>query len=202
MRSELGVLGYLLIYIRETIHATRRKPDSVLSLLSQRFTDAATELGLRKVPCLFDDKHGRISSLHYRTLAEVVEVITCDIFDEEEPIAQVIHTTVAWYWACRSQSFTSADLDSLQGKTDAMLAAWAVLDTPLFRTTLRASRETPKRCVLEVPKFHRLKHVVDYIRRWGPMEFLTTETSESLHKPFKSIFRACVNALLCMHAEP
>ena len=188
--SELGVLGYLLIYIRESIFATLRHPAEVLATLSERYCAAATELGLRHVPNIFCDKHGSISSTHYRTLAEVVEVITSDIFEEDEPITAVIRATVSWYWACRALNFTQADLTALEDATAAMGAAWTALDTPAFRALLRRKRETPKRRVTLVPKFHRaLTHVVDYIRRWGPLEYITTETSEAMHKPLKIMFR-------------
>ena len=67
------------------------------------------------------------------------------------------------------------------------------MDTPAWRATVRVADtvKLTKRCVLLTPKFHRaVSHCVEYVKEWGPMEYLTTETSEALHKPLKGFFRA------------
>ena len=200
-RSELGVLGYMLVYIREWIMASHKRPAKVLAMLSRRYQEAAIQLGLRHVPRVFDEHHGTISSMHYRTLAEVVEVIAADVIPPASNMGRVIATTVAWYWACRALSFTPADITALGHKTEAMRAAWETLDTPEWRATLRKPKKKkdkkaskfPSNPVLETPKFHRaVEHCVDYVREWGPLEYITTETSEAMHKPLKAYFRTYV----------
>ncbi len=205
------MLGYMLIYIREWIVANNRSPAKVLALLSRRYQEAATQLGLRHVPRVFDEHHGTISSMHYRTLAEVVQVITVDVIEPDTAMGRVITATVEWYWACRAPSFRPADITALQRKTEELRAAWEALDTPEWRATLRKPKKTkkgkkvskfPSNPVLETPKFHRaVEHCVDYVREWGPLEFITTETSEAMHKPLKAYFRTyvlCVSE--CMYS--
>ena len=176
-------------------------PAHVLETLSERFQHAATQLGLRHVPRLFNDKHGSITSTHFRTMAEVIEVITADVIPAGSVMRRVIAATVSWYWACRAPSFTSTDLTTLGVKTREFRDAWTALDTPEWRAGLRDVTKTeksrfPKKSVLLTIKFHRaIHHCVDYVREWGPMEFLTTETSEAMHKPLKAFFRTCVSSL-------
>lgn len=190
---ENGIIGWLVVYVRAWVRYVWKKPLKKLALLSQRFTFACRVLGLRGMHRMFEDKHGRISSCHYRAVAEVLEVIVRGIVDEESPMGKVIHTTIKWYWATRAKSFTQQDLEDLQADTDAMDAAWKALDTAEWRQELVAGRvknSLPKSRAWDLPKFHRgLHHMVDYIRRFGPVEYLTTETSESLHKYLKQIFR-------------
>ena len=166
----------------------RCKPAVWLALLSKRFEVAAQQLGLRWMHSMFNDKHGICSSAHFRSLASVIEVITADVIPPESRMGRVIHATIAWYWACRAKSFTAADLDTKDWHKSAMKKKKCGL---------------PKRRALLLPKFHRaIKHTVDYVRRFGPMEYLTTETSESLHKPLKTFFNVCVSLLCCALCWP
>ena len=195
--SEGGVLGNLLIYTRECILASDLPGKETLKTLSERYMDAALVLQLPRVPSIFMEKHGIITSAHYRTLAEVIEVIICDVIPPTSVLGRVIHATVTWYWACRAATFTEATLVDLQAKTQELHDAWAALDTPEWRATLRARPPkgvfVPQRSVLLTPKFHRaVHHTVDYVRRFGPIQDLTTETSEAMHKPLKIIFRTLV----------
>ena len=193
------MLGYLLIFIREWVLQTLATPHHVLFTLSERYSAAATQLGLRHVPRLFDVKHGSITGMHFRTLAEVVEVITQDFIPPASLMGRVIGVTVDWYWACRAKSFTVADIAALQGKCDALAAAWTALDTNAWRLSLKnkPTKQLPKGCVLNTIKFHRaVSHCADYVKEWGPLEYITTETSEALHKPLKIFFRSYV--LLCV----
>ena len=181
---------YLLMFIREWIKALYGV--DALCELSKRFTIAARQLGLRHVPRIFDVKHGSITGLHYRALIQVVAVITHDYIPADSPMGCVIAATVDWYWACRASTFTVADIASLQEKCTTLGEAWAELDTVEWRATLGTVKDKkfPKACVLLTNKFHRaLRHCVDYVREWGPMEYITTETSEALHKPLKEFFR-------------
>ena len=202
-------MRYLLSYIREWIHVHHRadeqrppgteRPAQVLHKLSKRYSEAAKELGLRHVPKLFDDNHGIISSSHLRTFAEVVKVITADYVPRDSDMGTVIATTFAWYWACRAKTFTEQDLQDLQANTDEMRAAWEALDTTGWR---KGDTGVPKNGILQTRKFHRATlHAVDYVRRFGPMEYLTTETSEALHKPLKTIFRTYVIAMRFFHFQ-
>ena len=190
--SELGAIGYMLNFTREWVLATLPSPHHVLEILSERFSVAAAQLGLRHVPRLFDEHHGTITGMHYRTLAQVVAVITHDYIPPASVMGTVIAATVDWYWACRAPKFSPADIAALDVKCTALQQAWAALDTPEWRLTTRAAEERnlPKRCVLLTTKFHRaIEHCADYVREWGPIEALTTETSESLHKQLKVFFR-------------
>ena len=184
--------GNMLNYSREWILSTLPTPNHVLEILSSRFTTAAQQLGLRHVPRLFDVKHGSITGMHYRTLAEVIAVITHDYISPASLMGRVIAVTVDWYWACRAPKFSPADIVALKAKCAALAAAWGALDTPAWRATVRVADDLnlPKRCVLLTPKFHRaVSHCADYVQEWGPMEAITTETSESLHKQLKAFFR-------------
>lgn len=195
--SENGILGFLLQYIREWAFRSLPSAADELAKLSARFTDAATQLGLRHVPGVFNEQHGYLSSTHYRSLAETLELVTCDVIPADSLMGRVICTTIDWYWACRAKSFTAAELTALDTKTAAMKAAWAPLDTPAWRQNLRAKSDVPKLGALATPKMHRgLEHMSDYVRWWGPVEFLTTETSEALHKPLKVFFRTYVTCCL------
>lgn len=183
------------MYIREWILGNKKPaPKRTLKLLSQRFDEATEALGLRRLHCMFDEKHGIITSAHYRAFAEVVEVITCDVVPPASPLGVAIQTTVEWYWSCRAQRFTQRDLDRLERLTREMQDAWEVLDSQEWRATLReGKKDIAKNGVLNTTKMHRAtSHMVDYIKRWGPVEYLTTETSEALHKPLKIIFRMYV----------
>lgn len=168
-------------------------PAHVLEILSERFTAAAQQLGLRHVPRFFNDKHGSITGMHYRTLTQVVAVITHDYIPPASLMGRVIAATVDWYWACRAPKFSPADIVALEAKCAALAAAWGALDTPAWRATLRLPPKTkfPRNCVLETPKFHRaVHHCAHYVQEWGPIEAITTETSEAMHKPLKAFFRA------------
>lgn len=193
MCSELGLTGYKLNFIREHVLATLPSPHHVLEILSERFSVAAAQLGLRHVPHLFDEHHGTITGMHYRTLAQVVAVITHDYIPPASVMGTVIGATVDWYWACRAPKFSPADIVALEVKCAALEAAWSALDTPAWRATLTREPKVsklPKRSILLTNKFHRATtHCADYIKEWGPMEALTTETSEALHKPLKEFFR-------------
>ena len=165
----------------------------VLQKLSERFCVAAQQLRLRHVPNFFNDKNGITTSGHFRTFAEVVEVITADVVPPDSVMGTTVHTTVDFYWALRAKQFSSDDLANLELKEAAMREAWEALDTLAWRATLRKTNELPKSEVLTTVKMHRAAHhVIEYIRRWGPVEFLTTETTEAYHKLLKAIFRACV----------
>lgn len=191
--SELGKLGYALIYTREWIFVTYDSPGHILEELSERFVAAATQLGLRHVPRLFNEQHGTVTGMHYRALSQVFTIITHDFVPPASPMGIVIAATVDWYWACRAPKFSPADIVALEVKCAALEAAWTALDTPAWRATLKRLPKVsklPKRSILLTNKFHRAtKHCADYIKEWGPMEALTTETSEALHKPLKEFFR-------------
>jgi hypothetical protein len=185
-------LAYLLNFIR-----ARVRKEKTLSVLSKRYSEAASELGLRHVPQVFNAEHGRMTSLHYRTLAEVMPVIICDQFPEDQALHATINATIKWYWRCRSRSFSPADIDALAEETAAMQVAWQQIDeaTPRPASSKELAKSgLPSGLVLDTPKFHRaVEHIVEYVRNWGPIEYLTTETSESLHKPLKVMFRWYVN---------
>lgn len=185
----------MLAYIREWILLTWQSGHTVLATLSERFSIAAAQLGLRHVPQMFDIKHGTTTSTHYRSLAHVVAVITQDWIPPESVMGRVIAATVDWYWACRATSFSPAAIVALEGKCAALDAAWAALDTPAWRGTVRVAEDLqlPKGCVLTTCKLHRaVSHCPEYVKEWGPMEYITTETSEALHKPLKAFFRTYV----------
>ena len=123
---------------------------------------------------------------------KVIEVITADIVPLASPLRAVIHATVAWYWACRATSFTEEQLQDLRAKSEALRAAWEAMDSSAFRDAVKrkADHQLTKNPVLLTPKMHRaVCHMEEYVRRWGPMEYLTTETAEALHKPLKEMFR-------------
>ena len=193
MCSELGKLGNTVNFTREWVRVSLPKPDQVLDTLSKRFSAAAQQLGLRHVPRLFDHKHGSMTGMHYRALAEVFAVITHDFIPPDSVMGTVIAVTVDWYWACRAPKFSPADILALEAKGTALHDAWAALDTPAFRGAVGTAkkRNIPKKSVLLTNKFHRATlHCADYVKEWGPIEALTTETSEALHKPLKAFFRA------------
>ncbi len=182
------------MFIREWILQAYRGKHArrILATLSARFCAAAARLGVRHVPNMFCEQHGSLSGAHYRAFAEVVEVITLDFIGKGTTMARVISATVTWYWASRATSFTQDDLVSLREKCVELCAAWRLLDVPAWRATLRAVKEKrfPKNCVLKTHKFHRaLDHSTYYVEEYGPMEHITTEVSEGLHKPLKAYFR-------------
>ncbi len=186
---ESGVICTTVTFVRENVNQLPDGP-ALLTRLSLRLCAAAQELGLRHVPSVFEHKHGRLTSMHYRTVAAVLPVIIFDIIPPESPLGEVINATLKWYWAARAKKFTPEGLKSLQLLGDVMRDAWRTFDTPAMRGRLREKHELPKGLALDLPKFHRsMAHVPDNVKRFGPQEYLTTEASESLHKPLKVMFK-------------
>lgn len=194
--SETGILGYLLKYIREWIIANHRgAADRILRGLSGPLSELARENKMHYNNKLFDVKHGVIQAQHLRTMAQFVQVITCRTIPPISPLGRVIHATLEWYWACRQLSFSDATLASLGIKGEAMGTAWDAFDTAELRTSFRKDPELalPQRGVLACPKMRRALHdMVNTVQRFGPPEYLTTETSEALHKLPKAIYRSYV----------
>ena len=193
-----------MTFIRECVNQMHNGPQ-LLVVLSERYCAAAAELGLRHVPGVFLHHHGRLTAMHYRTAAAVLPLISFDIIDPTSALGSVLQRTVTWYWSTRRKSFSAHDLTDLEDQTEDMRAAWDAFDTAAMRQQLRDAAEVPAGAVLDLPKFHRgIAHVVEYIRRFGPVEYLTTETSESLHKPLKMIFKWCggfFNTVVAVVAE-
>lgn len=193
---ESGVLATLASFVREDV-GRRPHGGGMLTELSQRYSTAAMQLGIRHVPSFFEHKHGRLTALHHRTMAEVLQVITCDLIPPASALGKVIAATTRWYWACRAKEYTQADVVELKRLGAAMQTAWVAYDIPELRETFRQEAGTPKSDAVDLPKFHRsVAHLPTYIPDWGPYEYLTTETSESMHKPFKMIFKrfACFSS--------
>jgi len=93
--SEGGVLKYLVIYIREWVRITKfPAPDNttmnsatVLAKLSERYYKQATALKLRAMHKLFNEKHGVISSAHYRSLAMVCYTMLTSMLSVSYPVS-------------------------------------------------------------------------------------------------------------------
>ena len=190
LRRESGVIATTAKFVREFVGAMPRGY-KLLGTLSRRYRTAAKELGLRQVPRVFQFKHGRLTSTHYRTMAEVLQVITCDLIPPASPLGQVIAATTRWYWACRAAAFaTEEDVVEVDRLGTVISDAWIAFDTDELRATFREDAKTPAGRAVDLPKFHRaITHMPAYIRSWGPYEFITTETSESMHKPLKLMFK-------------
>jgi hypothetical protein len=192
LRSELGILRSLVNFLREWIY--RFLGQEWLAVLSERFITAAKELGLRSCHQLFGLQHGTISSDYFRSLAEVLEVITCDL-PNAAAVQLAIHATVSWYWASRAASFTAASLTRLRELSFAMRESWRTFEGHVQVGDFRAAAaaEYPRGSLDSLPKMHRaVLHLPDAIREYGPYDALTTEASESANKPLKCIFRAYV----------
>ena len=166
---------------------------AMLSTLSARYVQTAKELGLRHTPMIFELKHGRVSGKHYDTMAEVIEVIVCDMEGQEELLA-AIHATVVWYWASMAPSFTSESLERLRILGREMRESWDVFRTPeVIAAMARDGSDIPRGDLDAIPKMHRaVAHLSDFIALYGPFESLTTETSEAANKPLKACFRTYV----------
>ena len=184
----------LVDFFRAFVKCTYAHADDVLAELSERYVAAAKELGLHHVPMMLCVKHGRLSSDHYRSLANVFEVIICDLANAEEA-KTAVHDVVAWYWASRCTSYNDAYLTKLRALGVRMRESMAFFETDAMRALYREETKVHVSSLDDVPKVHRVvKHVPDYMRDFGPFEDLTTEASEAANKPLKQIFRAYVHA--------
>ena len=175
-------------YVRVRVPGTA---EANLAMLSDRYTAATKELGIRSTPGLFALKHGRVSAEHYRSLAEVFEVILCDFPGHPELLAAV-HATVRWYWAARAPAFSTASLAELRTLGIDMRASWQFFED-LGPALHRKESAIPRGPLDRVPKMHRaVTHLPDFIRLYGPFVDLTTEASETANKALKACFRTYV----------
>lgn len=178
--------------MRAFVSCTYAAPDTVLHDLSDRYVQAADELGLPHIPMFFMPKHGRISSDHFRTLAHVFEVIICDLPDAAA-VKAAVHDVLAWYWATRNTRFAAATIAEVRQLGTRMRASLAYFDSHDMRARYRPDADILSGPLENVPKLHRaVRHVPEYIIRFGPYEDLTTEASEAANKPLKLMFRTCV----------
>lgn len=183
-------------YVRVQV---RGSAEANLAMLSDRYTNATRELGLRSTPLLFALKHGRVSALHYRTLAEVFEVILCD-FDEHPELLAAVHATVRWFWAARAPAYTSQMVTDLRTLGIEMRASWHIFED-LGAALHRDDSAIPRGPLDSVPKMHRaVCHLPDFIRLYGPFVDLTTEASETANKALKASFRTHV-VCVCVHVR-
>ena len=189
---ELGILKTTVDFVREYVACTYEHADTELLDLSARYVAAAKELGLPHVPMLFNLRHGRISSDHYRTAAHVLEVILCD-FEDEAELKTAVHDVVTWYWASRAADFTPDAVAALRDLGTRMRDSLLFFTSPDLRARYRAKADVPAGALDDVPKMHRaVQHVPTYITEFGPYDDITTEASETANKPLKLMFRVYV----------
>ncbi len=190
--SELGILKTLVDFVREFVRVTYPAADARLALFSERYEAAARELGLPSTCMIFNTKHGRISSAHYRTMAEVIAVVLADIRQEHPDVLAAVDATIHWYWMSRALEWDEHKLMALQAAGCAMREAWRVFEEPELRQQMtRKCSDIPRGAIDSLPKMHRgVAHLADFIRDFGPYEYLTTEASESANRPLKAIFRS------------
>ena len=182
-------------YVRTQFAGTT---EANLALLSDRYVVAAGELGLRSTPLLFNLKHGTISAMHYRALAEVLAVIMCDSADDHPELMDAITTTTQWYWAVRAPEFSETMLAELHQLGFEMRASWKVFED-LGAALHRDGSTAPRGPLDNLPKMHRaVSHLAEFIRGNGPFSELTTEASETANKALKGCFRTYVYCLWIM----
>ncbi len=130
--------------------------------------------------------------MHYRTMAEVMEVIFLDYRTHHGELYQAIHTTIRWYWASYSPRVSTESLAELRTLGQTMRQAWelAFADAQVAPTLQREGADIPKGSFDALPKMHRaVAHLPDFLRLYGPYSTLTTEVSEAANKPLKMCFR-------------
>ena len=192
---ELGSLKMLLDFFRAYIKCTYMHSDALLMELSARYVAAAKELDLDHVPLLFCVKHGKVSSGHYRTLAQVFEVIVCDYTDSPQA-RRAVHDMLVWYWASRCTSFNAGFHAKLRKLGLRMRASMSFFETDELRALYHEETKVHVSNLDDVPKVHRaVCHLPSYLENFGPFEDLTTEASEAANKPFKQMFRTYVDCV-------
>lgn len=191
--SDAGIMKTLTDLTREYVRSqVEGGVDGNLAELSERYVTAAKELGLRSTPNIFALKHGRVSGMHFRTMAEVMEVIFLEYKESHPGLVEAIRATVRWYWESHAPQVSAESLELLRALGYQMRAAWgAVFEDPEIAPGLvRDDSDIPKGSFDELPKMHRaVAHLPDFLRLYGPYGGLTTEVSEAANKPLKMCFR-------------